>query len=62
MTLIEAQSFGLPVVMYELPYLNIVQDNDGIISVKQEDVEGAAKEICQLIQNTEYRREVGAES
>lgn len=59
MTLIESLSFGLPTVMYELPYLKLVNGNNGIISVKQEDVEGAAIEICKLLEDKEYRSWIG---
>lgn len=51
MTLIESQSFGLPIVMYELPYLTITENNSGIISVPQRDIEAAADEICRLLEN-----------
>ncbi len=51
MTLIESQSFGLPVVMYELPYLTITENNSGIITVPQRDIEAAADEICKLLED-----------
>lgn len=49
MTLCEALSFGMPVVMYELPYLEIVKENPGIISVPQNDKKSAADAICGLL-------------
>lgn len=50
MTLVECMSFGLPLVMYDLPYLTIAENNDGIISVPQRDTEAAAEEICRLLE------------
>lgn len=45
LTIAEAQSRGLPVFMYELPWLTLVQGNDGIISVPQ----GNARELADQI-------------
>ncbi len=59
MTLIEGLSFGLPTVMYDLPYLALVQNNKGIISIQQGDVIKAAEAICELLEDKEYRIEVG---
>lgn len=53
MTLFEAQSFGLPIVMYELPYLTLVQGSKGIVAVEQHDVEGAANSIVDILTNAE---------
>jgi glycosyltransferase involved in cell wall biosynthesis len=48
LTIPEAQSRGLPVVMYELPWLLPVQDNRGVISVPQGDSEALAGAISAL--------------
>lgn len=50
----EAQSRGLPVVMY---YLDIMQaeNNKSIIQIPQSDVKLAAKEIINLLKNDEHR-------
>jgi glycosyltransferase involved in cell wall biosynthesis len=48
MTLIEASSFGLPIVMYELPWLEITKDNKGIRSVPQGDFSALASEVLAL--------------
>ena len=49
MTLIEAQSFGLPIVMYELPYLEIVKGCQGIIAVNQLAAEDAGNAIIDIL-------------
>ena len=58
-SLAEALTFSLPVVMYDLPYLTLVQGNAGIVSVPQLDTAAAANAICELLENQEHRREVG---
>ena len=49
LTIPEAQSRGLPVVMYDLPWLVPVQENPGVISVAQSDPRALANTIMELI-------------
>lgn len=51
MVLCEALSFGLPIVMYNLPYLKVAQNNEGIFSVIQRDTDAAAEVLYQLFTN-----------
>ncbi|MBD5104058.1 MAG: glycosyltransferase [Ruminococcaceae bacterium] len=51
MTLCEALSFSMPIVMYELPYLAVDQDNPGIVTVKQRDTDAAVDELYKLLSN-----------
>lgn len=46
LTIAEAQSRGLPVFMYELPWLTIVQQNEGIVAVPQGEAEELARQIA----------------
>ena len=62
LTLQEGLMAGLPVVMYELPYLTLVQGNKGITSVKQGDIHDAANEIIKLLSNEKKRLEQGESS
>lgn len=48
LTIAEAQSRGLPVAMYELPWLSLLQDNDGIVTARQGDAASLAQQIAQL--------------
>lgn len=48
LTLLEAQSYALPVLMYELPWLAITEHNDGIIETPQKNPSIAAQEIYNL--------------
>lgn len=48
LTLIEAQTLGLPVAMYELPWLAVAEGNEGLITAEQEDSWGLAHKIAAL--------------
>ena len=58
MTLFEGQSFGLPTVMYEMPWLPLVEGNNGIIAVPQGSKQKAADAIVELLNNDELRLEM----
>ena len=49
MTLYEAASFGLPTVMYELPYLTYRSTMEGWVSVPQFDAAAAAEAIVRVL-------------
>ena len=53
LVLAEAKSFGLPVVLYDLPYLDLVRDKMGVIAVDQGDSQTAANAIVHLFNNKE---------
>jgi len=49
LTIAEAQSRGLPVFMYELPWLTLVQNNQGVVSVAQGDAPALAQQIADML-------------
>lgn len=49
LALYDAMSFGVPAVMYELPYLAIAKNNDSICSVAQENLQDAARQTIRLL-------------
>lgn len=53
LVLTEAQAVGLPVAMYDLPWLAVAQNNDGIIRSRQEDAKHLAYEIAKLVSDDE---------
>ena len=55
----EALLSGLPVVMYELPYITLTNNNPGIISCKQGDINAAAKAIIDLLSDENLRKQIG---
>ena len=57
LTLTESRFIGLPCVMYELPYLELVKGGRGIISIPQKNAKAAAYAIYDLLNNqAEYKR------
>ena len=59
MVLAEAKGYGLPVVMYALDYLEMVQDSRGVVTVPYGDIDSLANEIDHLLQDSAYRKEAG---
>lgn len=51
LTLGECQAFGIPCVMYDLPYLTLVRSSKGICVVRPEDQDAAASELADLMTN-----------
>lgn len=62
LTIPEAQSRGLPVVMYDLPWLLPVQDNQGVVSVPQRDARALANVVLSLIDEPERYEELSRAS
>ena len=62
MTLGEAMSYGLPCVMFNLPYVELSKDNKGIAICDQDDVDAAAEMIVKILTNKILRKEMGRES
>ncbi|WP_044913067.1 glycosyltransferase family 4 protein [Butyrivibrio sp. WCE2006] len=53
MVILEAKAFSIPIVMYQLDYLELAKKNTGIISVEQGNAEQAAEMIIKLEENHE---------
>lgn len=62
MSLVEAKTYAVPTVLYELPYLELLKDKRGYISVPRHDVAGAAKVICELLRDDERREQLAREA
>lgn len=61
LTLAESMCAGVPVVMYDLPYLRLVREGTGFITVPQGDCSVAAATICDLLEDRTRLRNLGAE-
>ena len=59
LVLSEAMSFGLPCVTYDMPYLELLQNNEGVLTVEQRDINSAAQEIIELLNNQEKLDNMG---
>ena len=62
MTLLEAQSCGLPVITYDMPYLTILATGQGSVSVPMHDKDAAARAVVRLLLDEEERQRLGMEA
>ncbi len=62
MTVVESKGYGIPLVTYELPYLETLKEEKGYISVPQRDIERAAKAIIELLENKELHDRLSKEA
>lgn len=62
MVIIESKSFGIPLVTYSMPYLELLKDGRGYIEVPQRDIEHAAEEIIGLLNNDELCKHLSDEA
>lgn len=62
LTIQEAQSHGMPCVVYEMPYLTLLETNKGSYQVPMQDKDAAAERICELLDNRELLKRMGAEA
>lgn len=57
LTISEAQAHGLPVAMYDLPWLALAAGNDGLVTAPQGDAVGLAARIADIVADpSEYAR------
>ena len=59
LTMVEALSHGVPIVSYDLPYLTLIRDGRGIITVPQRDCAMMASEVVKLLRAPERIRTLG---
>lgn len=62
MTLAESKRYGTPVVMYELPYLELLRDGRGYIAVPQRDQHGAADALVRVLSDEALRKRLSWEA
>lgn len=62
LTIAEAQSMGVPCVVYDMPYLTLLHAGKGAIVVPQEDVDEAAQALVRLLSDASWRARLGQEA
>lgn len=62
MTIVESKSYGLPLVMYELPFVEMCKDSRGILSAPQGDAQMMAKHIVSILKNSELKEKMQKEA
>lgn len=58
-TFMEAGAARIPIVGYDLPYIETVKGNLGFVPVKMGDIDAAAEAICRLFTNEDALAEAG---
>lgn len=62
MAILESKLHGVPVVTYEMPYLEVLKDGEGVIAVKQGDINGAASAILKIVSDPSLRYKLSLEA
>lgn len=62
LTLPEAQSHGLPVAMYDLPWLELLRGNEGVVTTPQRDAAALAEAIVTIISDPRRYEELSSGS
>lgn len=62
MVIEESRAFGLPLVLYEMPYLELLQSGKGHITVEQLDRQAAASAIIRILKNPNFRKQLSQEA
>ena len=62
MVIAESKAYGIPFVMYEIPQLEMVQGDAGVISVPQGGIKEMTSAIVSLLKDEAYKERMGAEA
>ncbi len=62
MVIIEGKSFGLPLVLYDLSYLELLKDQKGYVSVPQRDAKAMADAVVDILKDNEKRERLSREA
>lgn len=60
--LLESKAYGLPCIMYSLPYLTMVKNKKGILTADIGDVRKLAEHVVTILQDDEKRKKLSLES
>jgi len=61
LTLAESKAHGVPIVMYNLPYLALSDGNRGILTAEIGDVQGLAQALIMILHDVDFRNRLGDE-
>lgn len=62
MSLVEAKVYGVPTVLYDMPYLELLKIKKGYVSIPRHDVTKAARVICELLEDDARRSQLAREA
>lgn len=60
--LLESKAYGLPCVMYSLPYLTLVKDKKGILTTNIGNISKLAEHVVTILRDDEMRKKLSSES
>lgn len=58
----EAKAHGVPTVMFDIPFLDLVKSGKGLLVAKQNDIEGLSAAIVRLAKDRELREKLAVEA
>lgn len=62
MVIYESKILGIPLVMYELPYLELLKNKLGYRAVPNGDIQGLAKNICRVLDSPKLEKQLSNEA
>lgn len=62
MVIYESKVSGVPLVLYKMPYLEILKDKEGYIEVDNDDIKEAAGAVVDILLNPELKAKLSAEA
>ncbi len=62
LALAEAKAYGVPTVMFDIPFVTLVQGHRGVRVVEYGDAKAAAREIAALLSDENERKRLGREA
>lgn len=62
MVLLESKAYGIPCVMYDLPYLSMTENPQGMRIVEQDALDAAAEEAIKILKDGIWRTKLGKDA
>ena len=62
MVVLETKAYGVPIVMYDMPYLFLIKDKKGVLSSKIGNLDEMADNIVTLLRDDSFRISKGKEA
>lgn len=62
MNVLESKCYGLPMVIYSMPYLELLKEKKGYIEVEQKNISAASNAIVQILEDKLLKQKLGHEA